>query len=280
MKKGNFVRFLLALCFVLFGCSRTTPGPNAEPKTDPMVEAREALMEAIEFSDKQSGFKENWEYQITENDQTLLHQNSSTYVCFEKGNEYVFSFSASLINSERRATLTKITPRETIQFSGTTSSSNYRDVYVDEVASYEYTQNIEQDYFYQLLEMFIDDHVKDFVSYTLTKNGEGYLISLKPVDVNQYNEGAKSFYKQLGVEENFIPYFDFSVDVQITNGEIQNVDMNQIQNSSGQERRIHSVIRYSPIDTEIDLQAADSLMSEVKVGNVQEGSYVIIETVI
>lgn len=282
MKKYKiFLILFLSLTIIISGCSNTSS--NAEASEDKPVDAREVLLEAIEYSDKQNEFKEIYETKVSQEGQVLLHDNSRRYICYDSANLYTIDYTTSQIGPKRRATFLRMTPKEYVELGGPTSDSNNRELRVDSISYFERSEPIKHNYFNTYLEPYVNDDIKEYESFGISKNEEGYLVTIKLLDsnnVNSFNEAMKKYYRQNGIEDCYFPYYEFYCEVQITNGLIQRIYYNSVDDLYGDTYRRENTFTISPIDVSINLGVVDDLVSGVKVGNTKDGSSVLIEGVI
>ena len=119
---------LLVCLFVISGCSSGNSDASASPK--------QVLLDAVEYSNQQEGFREEFDNEVTSED-GVNHTLSDSYIIFPSQACYQVSFNNAVGGSYKDIYIGKYTQTDIAYIQGTPSSTSFRDMTVTNLDSYE-----------------------------------------------------------------------------------------------------------------------------------------------
>lgn len=265
---------LLVCLFVISGCSSGNSGASASPK--------QVLLDAVEYSNQQEGFHEEYDHKVTSED-GVRHTLNDNYIIYPSQNCYQLGFQSAVGGSYRSIYISKYTQPDLTYIQGTPSSSSFRDMNVMSLGSYEERNEAITDhqYFTSLFEMFTASDVSELVSFEMEKNDEGYRITIQLTDMDRFNEiNREKTLEQYG-EDWYDPYLEFCMTVQINKGIIQKVTWDEKVDRDGVIQERVSTATYTPCSIDqVDTALIDDLVNQVKVGTISENSYLTLDGIV
>lgn len=265
---------LLVCLFVISGCSSGNSGASASPK--------QVLLDAVEYSNQQEGFHEEFDNKETSED-GVRHTLSDSYIIFPSQACYQVSFQNAVGGSYKDIYIGKYTQTDIAYIQGTPSSTSFRDMTVTNLDSYEGRNEsfADRQYFTSLFEMFTANDVSEQVSFEMEKNDEGYRITITLTDIDRFNEINREKTLEEYGEDWYDPYLEFCMTVQINKGIIQKVTWDEKANRNGVIQDRVSTATYTPCSIDqVDTALIDDLVNQVKVGTISENSYLTLEGIV
>lgn len=265
---------LLVCLFVISGCSSGNSGASASPK--------QVLLDAVEYSNQQEGFHEEFDNEETSED-GVNHTLSDSYNIFLSQACYQVSFQNAVGGSYRNIYISKYTQKDLTYIQGTPSSSSFRDMNVTNLGNYAERNEAFTDhqYFTSLFEMFTANDVSEQVSFEMEKNDEGYRITITLTDIDRFNEINREKTLEEYGEDWYDPYLEFCMTVQINKGIIQKVTWDEKVNRNGVIQDRVSTATYTPCSIDqVDTALIDDLVNQVKAGTISENSYLTLDGIV
>lgn len=270
----RFMFFVLASLFILSGCSSNDSSKVISPK--------QVLSDAVKYSNQLEAFHEEFDDKVITDDATY-HTFNDTYVVFPSQEAYLINFQNTVGGSYNMIYISKYTQTDLTYVQGTSSSTSFRDITINDAYSFSERNEvyIDKKYFTSMFESLIANDVSDYVSFEMEKNDDCYLITITFSDMEKFNEVNKEKYIEKYGEDLFNPFLEFCMTVQIKKGFIQQITWDEKRNWDGVIQERDSIATYTPCSIEkINTNLIDDLVNQTKSNVIGEGSYLTLDGLI